>query len=162
MSDNSSERDHAAVRFPPPLVPVLTILIGYGIEKVFPLIAASTVSSAVRIGVGGSIVAISVAWLGVWPIVLFRRSGQDPKPWTATPGLLIEGPYKFTRNPMYLMMVLVCQGVGVILASAWVLLVSWLCGWVIYLTAIRHEEAYLEHKFGDSYRRYKKQVRRWV
>ena len=162
MSDEVSESDRAAVRFPPPLVGVLIILVGYGLERVIPLVAAPTVSSVVRYGVGGFIVATSVAVLGVWPTVLFQRSGQDPKPWTATPEILIEGPYSFTRNPMYLMMVLVCVGFGIILASAWVLLLSPLCGVIVYLIAIRHEEVYLEQKFGDGYRRYKQQVRRWI
>ena len=162
MGDDSVESDRAAVRFPPPLVGVLITLLGYGLERALPLAAASPVSSVVRYGVGGLIVATSVAVLGVWPFVLFKRSGQDPKPWTPTPELFIEGPYKFSRNPMYLMMVLVCVGVAVILASAWVLLLSPLCGLIIYLTAVRYEEVYLERKFGDSYRTYKQQVRRWI
>ena len=162
MGDDFAGRDHASVRFPPPLVGVLVVLVGYGLERMLPLTAAPPVSSSVRWGVGGLIVAASVAVLGVWPFVLFKRSGQDPRPWTPTPELLIEGPYKFTRNPMYLMMVLVCAGIAVMLASAWVLLLSPLCGRIIYLTAIRYEETYLERKFGDSYRRYKQQVRRWI
>ena len=135
---------------------------GYGLDQVVPLVAAPTLYSVVRYGVGGLIVAMSVAVLGVWPTVLFRRSGQDPRPWTATPEILIEGPYRFTRNPMYLMMVLVCVGFAIILLSAWVLLLSPLCGVILSLTAIQHEEVYLEQKFGDSYRRYKQQVRRWI
>lgn len=162
MGDDPAERDHASVRLPPPLVGVLLVLLGYGLERALPLTAAPPVSSSVRWGVGGIIVATSVAVLGVWPFVLFKKSGQDPRPWTPTPELLIEGPYKVTRNPMYLMMVLVCVGVAVVLASAWVLLLSPLCGWIIYLTAVRYEEIYLERKFGDSYRRYKQQVRRWI
>ena len=70
MSDEVSESDRAAVRFPPPLVGVLIILVGYGLERVIPLVAAPTVSSVVRYGVGGFIVATSVAVLGVWPTVL--------------------------------------------------------------------------------------------
>ena len=162
MSDEPSQNDGAAVRFPPPLVAVLTILVGYGLERVLPLVAAPTLPSVVRYGVGGFIAATSVAVLGVWPIILFKRSGQDPKPWTPTPELLIEGPYKFTRNPMYLMMILVCAGAALVLASAWVLILSPLCALIIHLTAIRHEEAHLEQKFGESYRRYKREVRRWI
>ncbi len=158
----ASESDRAAVRFPPPLVGVLIILVGYGLEKVVPFIDAPTVSSMLRYGIGGFIVAISVVVLGVWPTVLFRKSGQDPRPWTTTPEILIEGPYRFTRNPMYLMMVLTCVGFAIILASAWILLLSPLCGVITYLTAIRHEEVYLEEKFGDSYRSYKQRVRRWI
>ena len=162
MSDKSSGSDSAAVRFPPPVAGVLIILAGYGLERVVPLVAATTMPSVVRYGVGGFVVAASVAVLSIWPIVLFKRSGQDPRPWTPTPELLVEGPYRFTRNPMYLMMVLVCAGASLLLASAWVLLLTPLCGVIIHLTAIRHEEAYLERMFGESYRRYRERVRRWI
>ena len=158
----ASTNDRAAVRFPPPLVCVLTILVGYGLERWVPLVALPTVSSILRYGVGGFIVVTSVALFGVWPAVLFQRSGQDPKPWTATPELVLEGPYKFTRNPMYLTMVLVCVGFAVMLVSAWVLLLTPLCGMILYLIAIRHEEVYLEQKFADRYLRYKDRVRRWI
>ena len=63
---------------------------------------------------------------------------------------------------MYLMMILVCAGAALVLASAWVLILSPLCALIIHLTAIRHEEAHLEQKFGESYRRYKREVRRWI
>lgn len=159
---DASTHDRAAVRFPPPLVCVLTILVGYGLERWVPLVALPSVSWILRYGVGGFIVATSVALFGVWPAVLFQRSGQDPKPWTATPELVVEGPYKLTRNPMYLTMVLVCVGFAVLLVSAWVLLLTPLCGITLYLVAIRHEEVYLEQKFGDSYLRYKDRVRRWI
>ena len=161
MGDHSANSDRAAVRFPPPLVALLIILLGYGLERALPLLVVP-VPSVARYAVGGLIVATAVAVLGVWPFVLFKRSGQDLKPWTPTPELLVAGPYKFTRNPMYLMMVLVCVGVAVILASAWTLLLSPLCGWIVFLTAVRQEEAYLERKFGDGYRRYKQMVRRWI
>ena len=63
---------------------------------------------------------------------------------------------------MYLGMGLLQAGLGVLLSNAWIVVlvpVSWL---VIYLIAIRHEEAYLERKFGASYASYKASVRRWL
>ena len=63
---------------------------------------------------------------------------------------------------MYLMMVLWCIGFSIILDEAWVFVLAPVCGIVIYLTAIRHEDVYLEEKFGHSYRNYKKRVRRWI
>jgi len=161
MNDRS-ESDRANVRFPPPLVCVLIILAGSGLEFVVPLVSVPSASSGLRWGVGGFMLATAVASLGVWPALLFRRSGQDLRPCTATPEILIKGPYAFTRNPMYLMWVVVCVGFAIILVSPWVLLLSPLCAVILYFTAIRHEEAYLEQKFGDSYRSYKQQVRRWM
>ena len=162
MSNDPAGDDRAAVRVPPPLVALLTMVAGYGLERVVPLATATAIPPLVRYGVGGFIVAGSVAALSVWPIILFRRSGQDPRPWTPTPELLVEGPYRYTRNPMYLMMLLVCAGAAFLLASAWILCLTPLCGVIIDRTAIRHEEAYLERKFGERYRRYCDRVRRWI
>ena len=63
---------------------------------------------------------------------------------------------------MYLMMVLVCIGFAIILSDPWILVLTPVCAWVLYQTAIKPEEAYLEEKFGDSYRAYKQTVRRWI
>lgn len=162
MSNDPAGSDRAPVRVPPPLVAVLTMVSGYGLERLVPLATTTTIPPLVRYGVGGFIVAASVAVLSVWPMILFRRSGQDPRPWTPTPELLVEGPYRFTRNPMYLMMLLACAGASLLLASAWILLLTPLCAVIIHRTAIRHEEAYLERKFGERYRRYRDRVRRWI
>ena len=116
MSNDPAGDDRAAVRVPPPLVALLTMVAGYGLERVVPLATATAIPPLVRYGVGGFIVAGSVAALSVWPIILFRRSGQDPRPWTPTPELLVEGAYSYTRNPMYLMMLLVCAGAALDLA----------------------------------------------
>ena len=64
------------------------------------------------------IVAGAVFGLGLWSIVLFRRTGQSENPWKPTP-LVERGPFRFTRNPMYLQMVLVCVGFAVLLMNVW-------------------------------------------
>jgi protein-S-isoprenylcysteine O-methyltransferase Ste14 len=63
---------------------------------------------------------------------------------------------------MYLGMIIFCLGFAIILSDVWILILTPLCGWLIYHLAIRHEEAYLEEKFGDSYLAYKTCVRRWI
>ena len=157
-----SERDGAAVKFPPPVVGVLTILIGYLLGRVVPIFAEFGFPAPARYWIGGAIVLLSGLVLGLWPSLHFRDTGQDVTPWSTTPELVILGPYRFTRNPMYLMMLLVCIGFAFILAEAWVLILTPACAAVIYLIAIRHEEAYLEEKFGASYCEYKENVRRWI
>ena len=158
----SEDEDHAAVKFPPPLVGVLAIVVGYGLGRFYPIMDDFLVPAPERYWVGGIICVVAILVLAIWPIKLFKKIEQDPKPWTTTPEIIVTGPYKFTRNPMYLMMVLVCIGFSIILDEAWVFVLAPVCGFVIYLIAIRHEETYLEEKFGDSYRNYKKNVRRWI
>jgi protein-S-isoprenylcysteine O-methyltransferase Ste14 len=93
---------------------------------------------------------------------MFRRSGQSPIPTRPTPSIIERGPYRFTRNPMYLQMVLVCIGVAVIASSAWIIVLTPVCAWALDRIAIVPEEAYLERKFGASYLAYKRRVRRWL
>jgi protein-S-isoprenylcysteine O-methyltransferase Ste14 len=63
---------------------------------------------------------------------------------------------------MYLQMVLICIGLAILLETAWILLLTPAVAWALQRFAIRPEEAYLERKFGDSYRAYKRRVRRWL
>ncbi len=157
-----AEKDGAAVRFPPPLLPLATILLGVGLERLWPFWAGPELPAPARYWIGGIVVAASLLVLGLWPVVMFRRSGQSELPWRPTPLVLENGPYRFTRNPMYLMMVLVCIGVAIILSNAWILLLTPLCAWFLYYFAIAPEEVYLERKFGEPYRHYKRRVRRWL
>lgn len=152
----------AAVKFPPPLLPIITIIAGHLLDRFVPLVPDLVLPTPDRYWAGGLLAALAVLVLGVWPVRQFINSGQDVKPWTPTPGIVVDGPYKFTRNPMYLMMLLFTLGFAIILSDLWTVVLTPVCGWVIYQFAIRHEEAYLEDKFGDAYLDYKKRVRRWI
>lgn len=158
----TQEQRAAAVRFPPPILPIVTIIAGHILGRFFPILAEYDLPAPQRYWIGGLIAAAAVLVLGVWPVRQFKQSGQDVTPWTPTPEIVVSGPYKFTRNPMYLMMILFCIGFAIILSDIWILLLTPACGWLIYHLAIRHEEVYLEEKFGDSYRRYKQDVGRWL
>ena len=158
----TDERDAAAVRVFPPAVPALTILLGMALQRLWPIRADPGVDRSTRLWVGGLIVAGAFFGLGLWSVILFRRSGQNENPWKPTPQIVERGPFRITRNPMYLQMIIICIGVAVILANAWILLLMPLGGWVLQRLAILPEEAYLERKFGDTYRAYKNRVRRWL
>ena len=158
-----TDNEHAAVvKFPPPIVPIVTIVAGHILGRFMPLFPGSALPTPARYWIGGLLAVAAVLVLVVWPGRQFQRSGQDPKPWTPTPEIVVSGTYRFTRNPMYLGMVVFCIGFAVILSDLWILILTPVCGWLIYHLAIRHEEIYLEEKFGDSYRAYKNTVRRWI
>ena len=156
------ERDAAAVRVFPPAVPVLTILLGIVLQRLWPIQVDLAIAPAARYWVGGLIAVGAILGLGLWSVVLFRRSGQDENPWKPTPQIVERGPFRMTRNPMYLQMIIVCIGMAFMLANAWILLLTPLGGWVLQRFAIRPEEAYLERKFGDKYLAYRRRVRRWL
>lgn len=156
------QKDAAAVRIFPPGVPLLTILLGAGLNWLWPIEPGFAFPTPERYWLGGAIVASAILGLGLWSVVLFRRGGQNENPWKPTPRIEERGPFRLTRNPMYLQMVLVCIGFAVILANWWVLVLTPVGGWLLQRFAIVPEEAYLEKKFGESYLAYKRRVRRWL
>lgn len=154
-------RDAAAVRFPPPLIPLATILLGGVLDRVWPIDLGFVLSAPIRYGIGGLVLTCALT-LATWAIAHFRRSGQNEKPWTPTTAIVGAGPYRYTRNPMYLGMVLLCIGAAILLSNWWILALSPLCALALQWFAIRPEEAYLESKFGEGYHAYKRRVRRWL
>ena len=152
--------DAAAVRIFPPAVPLLTILIGVALNSLCPF--KFRLPALSRYGIGGAVIGAAVLGLGLYPVILLRRTGQSENPWTPTTDIVTRGPYTFTRNPMYLQMVLGCLGFAILLRNIWILLLTPLCAWVLQVLAILPEEVYLERKFGESYRSYKSRVRRWL
>lgn len=152
----------AKVRIIPPLVPVGAIVLGAVLDRMWPLGAVFELPAPSRLWVGGGIIAVALVVLGAWPIAMFLRSGQNPEPWKPTPSLHFGGPYSLTRNPMYLMLVLVCLGAAIAVANLWIFLLTPVVGWVLQRFAILPEEAYLEEKFGEDYLAYKRRVRRWL
>jgi protein-S-isoprenylcysteine O-methyltransferase Ste14 len=157
---NTHEKDGAAVRLPPPITYLVAVIVGVLLHA-FALSLPLELTLGPRMGA-----AVAVAGLGIAMMAgamgLFKRSGQDPKPWKSTPEIISTGVYRFTRNPMYVGLALLQIGIGIGLANGWILVLVPPVLVIIYATAIRHEEAYLEHKFGDTYSAYKTAVRRWI
>jgi protein-S-isoprenylcysteine O-methyltransferase Ste14 len=155
-------RDAAAVRVFPPAIPLLTVLAGVGLDRLWPIDAGFELAAPGRYWIGGAIALGAVLGLGLWSVVLMRRSGQSENPWKPTTRIIEAGPFRITRNPMYLQMVLVCIGFAVALMNAWILVLTPLCAWLLQRLAILPEESYLEAKFGETYLAYKRKVRRWI
>jgi len=155
-------KDAAAVRIPPPVIPLLAVLLGVGLNSVWPIDLGWALPTPQRYWLGGAIVIGAFLGLGLWSVVLFRRGGQSENPWKPTPHIEERGPFRVTRNPMYLQMVLVCLGLSIILMNWWVFVFTPVTGWLLQRFAILPEEAYLGQKFGAPYLAYKERVRRWI
>lgn len=154
--------DAAAVRVFPPAIPLATILAGIALGQLWPIELGFEPPRSVRWWIGGLLAAAAVLVLGLWSVLLIRRSGQSENPWKPTTRIIEQGPYRLSRNPIYLQMVLVCAGVAIALWNPWILLLTPLCAWLLQRLAIVPEEAYLERRFGDAYRDYRRRVRRWL
>lgn len=159
--DSRQQADRADVRIFPPAVPLITVLAGVGLNRFWPLHSSVFLPTPERYWIGGLLVAGSILGLGLWSVILVRRCGQSENPWKPTLEIIERGPFRITRNPMYLQMVLVCTGLAIILSNLWILILVPACGWILHRFAILPEEAYLEQKFGDRYVAYKRRVRRW-
>ncbi len=93
---------------------------------------------------------------------LFARRGTPIHPFAAPSALVVAGPFKLTRNPMYLGLTLALIGIAMLLGSLTPWPVIPLFVWIMTTRFIHMEERSLEEQFGDDYRKYKEQVRRWI
>lgn len=154
------DSDAADVRLPPPLAYLSTVAAGVLLHMfVYPL----DLALPVPVRIAAAVIAGSVGLLLAGAALLaFRRTGQDPKPWKTTPEFIATGVYRLSRNPMYAGLAMAQASLAFALANGWILALIPAALGIVYATAVRKEEAYLEQKFGDSYRTYKSAVRRWL
>lgn len=110
--ETEKRRDAAAVRVFPPGVPLVTVLVGVGLDYLWSVDPGFALPAPERYWLGGLIVAGSFLGLGFWSVRIFRRSGQSENPWKPTPQIVERGPFRVTRNPMYPQMLLICVGIG--------------------------------------------------
>jgi protein-S-isoprenylcysteine O-methyltransferase Ste14 len=101
-------------------------------------------------------------WIAIWAARLFGRAGTPIKPFEQSTHLVTDGPYRFTRNPMYVGMVAVLIGVGFLFGTLGPFLLVPAFLYVIQRHFIRREEVLMETTFGEDYRRFKSEVRRWI
>ena len=93
---------------------------------------------------------------------LFRRRGTAVEPWKPSTALILEGPYRFSRNPIYLGFAITYVGLAIAMNSWIALILLAPCLFVIDRFVIQREERYLAHKFGAAYEAYRQKVRRWL
>ncbi len=154
------ERDHPHVPVHPPVVFLAAFLVAVVLELIFPTRVFNALG---RFGDGvGMLVAAAGFLLGAWALLAFRSGGENPLPNTRTETVLASGPYRFSRNPMYVAMALVSFGMAFAFSNAWLLATTVVALIVIRFAVIAREEKYLQAKFGGAYTEYKRKVRRWV
>lgn len=100
--------------------------------------------------------------VGVAAVGRFRSAGTSLQPWEPTSTLITDGPFRFSRNPIYIGYTLLYLGVAFWVNSVWPLGLLPLVLWLMHRVVITREEAYLEGRFGDVYRAYRRRVRRWL
>jgi protein-S-isoprenylcysteine O-methyltransferase Ste14 len=159
MDATAPSSDHADVRVLPPVLYLGSILLGVALGFLVPLAFATGGRLRVLVGIDLVIAGLALIW---WAFVFHRRTSQDPDPRTPSPELIGGGPYRWTRNPMYVGMALIQAGAGLALGNAWILLLLPPTMWINQRYVIEREEAYLVRKFGAPYETYRASVRRWL
>jgi protein-S-isoprenylcysteine O-methyltransferase Ste14 len=147
------------LKVPPPVWALVYVLIGVAISWSlgWPKLPGLPLAPL-------GIALVAVAWIPpVWAIVLFRREGTEVSPTSpANRTLVTSGPYRFTRNPMYLGLVIVTLGIAV-WVGAWPMFIAPIA---VFATAnwihIPFEEDKMRRQFGATYDGYVRRVRRWV
>ena len=146
------------VRLPPPVWTLIFLALAGAASALLPIPRAH---EAWLLPVGAVLAAAGLA-LSVWAALLFRREGTEINPTSAANRKLVtSGPYRFTRNPMYLSLVLISLGIAFIAGALPMFAVPVL----VFLTAefvhIPFEEAKMARQFGDAFAAYRRRVRRW-
>jgi protein-S-isoprenylcysteine O-methyltransferase Ste14 len=156
MQDDRS--DKASVVALPPLILAGVLAIGFVLDLAWPAKFMPR-AAAFAIGILVAIGATALALMAVREMVRTKTAFDVRKPTTE---IVTSGVFQFSRNPIYLGMILLCLGAVFLLDSLWFVALCAPLAIVLQKGVIEPEEAYLEQKFGDKYLRYKARVRRWL
>jgi protein-S-isoprenylcysteine O-methyltransferase Ste14 len=167
-----SKPDIPGVIAPPPLIFLGFLFVGWGLASIgarpevveagYSWLAAGVgLEIEVRRGVALSLI-IGGLLLDGMAAGLFRRRGTAVEPWKPSTVLIHEGPYRFSRNPIYVGFAITYAGLAIAMDSFVALLLLSPCLLMIDRFVIQREERYLAAKFGADYEAYREKVRRWL
>jgi protein-S-isoprenylcysteine O-methyltransferase Ste14 len=151
-------QDHPGIRVHPPLVLLITLLT----SSVVSLLVPAPLSRKRWFRLAGLPLVFAGLGLGASALRQMRRAGTNVDPHQPSTALVTGGPYRFTRNPIYLGFTLAYTGLGLLANSLWFLPFAAALMAILQTQVIRFEEMYLEDKFGPQYTGYKENVRRWI
>jgi protein-S-isoprenylcysteine O-methyltransferase Ste14 len=156
-STETTDRSNPVIR--PPIAWALAFVAGLAVDRLYPLRWIPATWPNVWLGV--MVFGAGFA-LAIWAIVTFRRAGTRVESTEPTMAIVTQGPYRFTRNPIYLGMFLGQTGLAIGFDNPWILAMLIPFYLVLRYGVVAREEAYLERKFGYVYSDYESRVRRWL
>lgn len=158
MTTADNDRHGPGVRLHPPIIFAISILAGIGLDRLYRLPVPFELGERAY---GIAVLVLAVGLAG-WALLQFHSAGTDVRPDKPDSALITGGPFRYTRNPLYIVLSLVQVTAALWLDNAWVLLLLPVSILVINNYAIAREERYLERLFGQAYLDYKARVRRWL
>jgi len=164
MDNKEQERSGNPIRLlmrvPVPWVFVLAYLAGVGLEFAYPSHTGTGPLYGVR--VAGGVLFVIGAVIAGWGLLIFYRARTTTVPGKMSSKLVTRGPYRFSRNPMYVSLAIAYLGEAGILKQIWPLLFLPLTLAYLNWVVIPVEEERLTEAFGADYERYRARVRRWI
>jgi protein-S-isoprenylcysteine O-methyltransferase Ste14 len=151
--------DTAHVIIRPPLAWGLAVIAGLALDWLVPV---PFLPGDLPAGWLGALVFVFALALFAWAIVTMTRAGTNVPTNQPTTTIVERGPYRFTRNPIYLGMFLGLIALAIAFDNLWLLLMLVPFALVIRYGVVAREEVYLDRKFGGVYRGYRSRVRRWL
>ena len=149
------------VRFPPPLLFVGGFAAGLELQRLWPAALLPPPLLPARAWLGWTLVALGLGSM-LSGLLTFWGARTAVLPHHAARRLVISGPYRVTRNPMYLGLTLAYLGGGVLLDTVWVPVLLPVALTALTYAVIHREERYLAAAFGPEYEAYRRRVRRWI
>ncbi|MFO7301151.1 MAG: isoprenylcysteine carboxylmethyltransferase family protein [Acidobacteriota bacterium] len=151
------DRPSFAVQVPPPLWALLFLVAGWLSGRLLGL------PSVVRAPMIGTMLIVAGIGLSAWGRRTFDRAGTEVMPTSPVNSVLVtHGPFAYTRNPMYLGILIVLAGFALCIGTltAWAAVVVFFL-WVNFVS-VPYEEAKMERQYGERFREYTRRVRRWI
>lgn len=145
----------------PPILLVMAIALGIGLQWLVPLpwIYGMAALEATALGIAMIIAAFAI---DIWAALVLRNHKTTIMPHRPSTQLVMGGPFRFSRNPIYVGNLMVVAGLGLVLSNLWLVIVTPVFGFALHKLAIMGEERHLEALFVDQWRDYKTRVRRWI
>ena len=151
----------ASVPFPPPLAFIVGMAIGFALQLFIPVRVVTSSRGAHNLVLLASGLLSVSASLIIASVIAFRRARTTHTFSVASTSLIVGGPFRISRNPLYLAGILFHAGVAMAANAFWPLVLL-LPAIALVNTLIKREEAYLTKRFGLEYDAYRNRVRRWI
>jgi len=156
-----SEPDHPPVVVRPPILFGGTLVLALIIEGLAPLGPGLGGGSGRAVAVGLSFAVLGGALLAM-AANRFNQAGTNLPTWEPTLALVEDGPFRFSRNPIYIGLLLIYFGIATALTSVWAMLFLPGLLAIMHYGIVLREETYLAEKFGAAYKSYQARVPRWL